>query len=60
MTDERYNALMDFDSNLPLTKEELDEGWHFCMEFDGLLVQGDPKVPICGQRCIDWMREKGD
>lgn len=37
MTDERYVALMKDDS-LKLTEDELREGWHFCCEFDGLLV----------------------
>lgn len=38
MTDERFKFLMSeqgFDANL--TKEELEQGWHFCYEFDGLL-----------------------
>lgn len=37
MTDERYVALME-DDRLKLTEDELREGWHFCYEFDGLLV----------------------
>lgn len=37
MTDERYRQLMDNDP-LPLTKEELDQGWHFCHERDDLLI----------------------
>lgn len=36
MTDERYHELMRSD-DVELTKEELAEGWHFCIEFDGLL-----------------------
>lgn len=37
MTDQRYNELMeDMDKNL--TNEEIEEGWHFCWEWDGLLV----------------------
>lgn len=59
MTDERYNEIMD-NPEESLTQKEIDEGWHFCQEFDFLLVQGDPKEPLCGQACIDWMREKGD
>jgi hypothetical protein len=53
MTDERYRELSE---NLKshLTLEELDEGWHFCYEFDGLLVKGDPKEEICGRACIAW------
>ncbi len=37
MTKERYRALMEWDSDLPLTREEIAQGWHFCPEFDGLL-----------------------
>lgn len=55
MTDERYYALMASD-DLPLTKEEVAEGWHFCLEFDGLLVKGDPNEKYCGQACIDAER----
>lgn len=37
MTRERYEKLMKDDSE-KLTTEEIKEGWHFCHEFDGLLV----------------------
>lgn len=37
MTRERYNTLMGND-DLPLTDEEIKEGWHFCYEWDGLLI----------------------
>jgi hypothetical protein len=37
MTNERWRALMDND-DLPLTAEEIAGGWHFCWEWDGLLV----------------------
>jgi hypothetical protein len=36
MTKEHYNALMDGEAEL--TAAEVSEGWHWCMEFDGLLV----------------------
>jgi hypothetical protein len=35
------------------TQAEIDEGWHFCAEFDGLLVKGDPREPHCGDSCVD-------
>lgn len=56
MTSERYDELMwdNTDEHLHLSKEEMDEGWHFCNEFDGLLVKGDPKEEYCGKACIDW------
>lgn len=37
MTDDRWQLLMDNDL-LNLTAAERAEGWHFCLEFDGLLV----------------------
>jgi hypothetical protein len=56
MTEERYKQIEEnFDARL--TKEEMDEGWHFCYEFDGLLVKGDPKEEYCGKACIDWNGE---
>lgn len=44
MTPQRYKQLFE---NLKekLTKEENDLGWHFCDEFDGLLV---------GPNCSEW------
>lgn len=51
MTNERYNELMN-NVLLSLTPEEIALGWHFCNEFDGLLVLGDPNEPICGDACI--------
>lgn len=53
MTKERYNELMD-NQDLSLDIDEQREGWHFCNEFDGLLVKGDPDEKICGQSCIEW------
>lgn len=37
MTRERYNLLMEDDS-VDLTQAEISKGYHFCSEFDGLLV----------------------
>lgn len=37
MTDQRWTTLMR-DDDLALTPEEIAEGWHFCWEWDGLLV----------------------
>ena len=53
MTDERYREL-ESDLSLSLTKDEVAEGWHFCLEFDGLLVKGDPNEEYCGKACIEW------
>lgn len=56
MTEQRFDALMRNVAS-SLTQEEIAEGWHFCNEFDGLLVLGDPREPHCGQACIE--RERG-
>jgi hypothetical protein len=37
MTNTRWKLLMDCD-DLNLTEQEIAQGWHFCNEFDGLLV----------------------
>ena len=38
MSDERYNFLMSFEGQEEkLTEDEIKQGWHFCLEFDGLL-----------------------
>lgn len=34
---ERWKALMEND-DLKLTSDELEQGWHFCWDWDGLLV----------------------
>ena len=36
MTNNRWSEVMDND--VPLTESEISEGWHFCAEWDGLLV----------------------
>jgi hypothetical protein len=46
MTDERYQELMKAD-DLPLTKEEMAEGWHWCLEFDGLLRNNNEDTYKC-------------
>ena len=39
MSEERYNFLMSKEGqNESLTQSEIDEGWHFCDEMDGLLA----------------------
>ena len=53
MTKERWVYLM-MNDNEPLTKEEIKLGWHFCPEFDELLVgpgMGEMKICTCH---IDW------
>lgn len=47
----RWHHLMK-DDTLKLTDSEQKEGWHWCNEFDGLLVKGDPNQAYCGPSCI--------
>lgn len=37
MKDKRWKELM-ADENGTLTKEEMEQGWHWCLDFDLLLV----------------------
>lgn len=48
MTDERWRNLMN-DDDAPLTPAEIADGWHFCPEFDGLLIGPDmpQELSIC-------------
>lgn len=50
MSDERYKSLMNDDS-LKLTQAEIDVGWHFCVEWDGLLVGPGSHELFC---CRCW------
>lgn len=50
MTSDRWEYLMSNDESL--TKEEIAEGWHFCHEFDGLLVNYNDKN-LEGQFCTE-------
>lgn len=50
MIAERWRAIQRDD--LELTPEEIAEGWHFCHEYDGLLVgPGMSELDCC--RCLD-------
>lgn len=37
MTNERYMTV-ERSASLPLTTDEVSEGWHFCLDWDGMLV----------------------
>jgi len=46
MSQERWNYLMqpfDGDENVMLTAEEVANGWHWCDEWDGLLIHADDR-----------------
>lgn len=47
MTNERYWQLCK-DDNEKLTNTELSEGWHFCREWDYLLIgPGMSEIEVC-------------
>lgn len=52
MTTERYNYLMWDHFGEPeatLTEQEIKAGWHFCPDWDFLLIgPGDPEMDCCG------------
>ncbi len=52
MEEERWLKLMESDS-LKLTDDEIRDGWHFCGDWDGLLV--GPTMPM-EQDCCTCFR----
>jgi len=60
VTHERWLSLMECkDDSLNLTEEEFNEGWHFCAEWDGLLVgPGMMEYDFCKE--IEKDREEED
>lgn len=51
MTDQRWKEVQEND-DVKLTLEEIAEGWHFCWEFDGLLVgPGMGEQRFCTSAC---------
>lgn len=51
MTRDRQLAIEN-DQTLALTDEEIKEGWHWCLEFDGLLVgPGMGEMAGCHEHC---------
>lgn len=53
MQPNRYRELMENDL-VQLTDSEFQAGWHFCLEWDGLLVgPGMPEIQCCScMHCI--------
>jgi hypothetical protein len=54
MDDTRWKALMQGESEL--TADEIALGWHFCPEWDGLLIghgMGEIEVCLCNVTCFD-------
>jgi hypothetical protein len=46
MTPERRKELM-CDLSLELTEDEVKEGYHFCLDWDGLLIHEDDRESEC-------------
>jgi len=52
MTDERYKELQSGESDR-LTSDELNEGWRFCNDCDGLLINKNTQDCPC-VKGVDW------
>ena len=53
MDDKRYDELMN-NKDTQLTDEEYEAGWHWCLDWDGLLIgPGWPEMDSC------WCHKKG-
>ena len=53
MNKDRYHELMT-NTSLQLTENEINEGYHFCYDWDGLLIHKNDekfKFCICGDYC---------
>jgi hypothetical protein len=47
VTPERFKEL-EQDCSLKLTNEEINEGWHFCFDWDGMLIHKSyPEFEVC-------------
>ena len=47
MTNDRYKELQN--GTAELTQEEIDIGWHFCLEWDGMLCHPTwEEARVCG------------
>jgi len=51
MNRERYLSLSKYES-LELTEEEVKDGWHFCWEWDGLLIHPTWEEAKCCCSCF--------
>ena len=61
----RYDELSDPASRQPLYKNEIEDGWHFCNSFDGMLVHiNDDEIFHCECDCeyrgfeLPWKSEE--
>ena len=56
MTDDRYNELSK-NIDLQLTSTELSDGWFFCCDWDGLLINQEHEEAKC---CSCLIKANGD
>lgn len=52
MTPERYRQA---DASGTITASEIDNGWHFCMELDGALVNCEHTYRFCNCLGSQWL-----
>ena len=57
MTQERYHSFNQLNLPSKLTEAEIEEGWHFCPDWDGLLI--GPKTPEF-DNCTCGLRESSE
>lgn len=62
MTYDRYRELMETEmceTGLTLTEEEIARGWHFCADWDGLLIgPGMGELAACQCPWVDPLTKK--
>ena len=57
MNADRFDFLMRYET-ARLTEEEIQDGWHFCQEYDGLLMKVGTMGCICDLRANDMGEAK--
>jgi len=58
MSAKRYSFLMENQSE-SLTLQEYEEGWHFCWDWDGLLIhKDDVEFSCCSCQSGEFIRRK--
>lgn len=60
MSPERYRQLSRQATAIRLTADEIQAGWHFCLDWDGLLIgPGSPEMEVCTCRPCDHEEADG-
>ena len=59
MNKQRYRDLQNFRDKL--TKEEIAEGWHYCLEWDEMLVHPEwEEARVCKCECKNFIPNTGN